>query len=112
MSQSNVLIGRFLLCAAMVIPVLAAAQQGSSETTRKVINRVVPAYPELARSMNVRGIVRLEAVVASNGTVKSVKVIGGHPVLVQAAERAVYKWKWERDERDSNEAIELRFNPE
>ncbi len=87
-------------------------QQGSSETTRKVTNRVVPGYPELARAMNVRGIVRLEVLVAPNGTVKSVKVIGGHPVLVQAAERAVQKWKWERVEHESNEAIELRFNPE
>ena len=112
MSRANVLIGRFLLCTLIFIPAFAAAQQDSSETTRKVTNRVVPTYPELARSMNVRGSVRLDVLVAPNGTVKSVKVIGGHPVLVQAAERAVYKWKWERVERDSNEAIELRFNPE
>src|SRR6266851_162701 len=110
MSRSKVLIGRFLLCTVMVVPVLAGAQQGSSETTRRVTNRVVPGYPELARAMNVRGIVRLEVLVAPNGTVKSVKVIGGHPVLVQAAERAVQKWKWERVEHESNEAIELRFN--
>jgi TonB family protein len=112
MSRSDVLIGRILLCAAMAVPVLAGAQVGSSESARKVINRVVPTYPELARSMNVRGIVRLEAVVAPNGTVKSVKIIGGHPVLAQAAERAVQKWKWERVEHESYEAIELRFNPE
>jgi len=62
--------------------------------------------------MNVRGIVRLEVLVAPNGTVKSVKVIGGHPVLAQAAERAVQKWKSERVEHESKEAIELRFNPE
>ena len=74
--------------------------------------RVVPAYPELARAMNVRGIVRLDVLVAPNGTIKSVKVIGGHPVLVQAAERAVQKWKWEPAGHESNEAIELRFNPE
>jgi TonB family protein len=110
MSRSNALIGRFLLW--MVLPVFAAAQQGFSETTRRVTNRVVPAYPELARSMNVRGVVRLEVLVASNGIVKSVKVIGGHPLLVQAAERAVQKWKWERVEHESNEAIEIRFNPE
>ena len=112
MSRSNIVIGRFLLCAVMVVPVLAGAQQGSSETTRRVTNRVVPAYPELARAMNVRGIVRLEVLVAPNGTVKAVKVMGGHPLLVQAAERAVQKWKWERVERESNEAMELRFNPE
>jgi len=80
--------------------------------TRKVTSRVVPAYPELARAMNVKGSVRLQVVVAPNGTAKSVKVIGGHPVLAQAAERAVQKWKWERVAHDTSEPIELRFNPE
>ena len=75
-------------------------------------NRVVPAYPELARTMNVKGIVRLDVLVAPDGTVKSVKAIGGHPVLVQAAERGVQKWKWEPAGRESNEVVELRFNPE
>jgi len=112
MSQSNVMIGRFLLCTVLFVPAFAGAQQDSPETTRRVTNRVVPAYPELARSMNVKGSVRLEVLVAPNGTVKSVKVIGGHPVLVQAAERAMQKWKWERAGHESNEAIELRFNPE
>jgi TonB family protein len=112
MSWSNLRIGRFLLCIVLFVPAFAGAQQNSSETTRRVTNRVVPAYPELARAMNVRGIVRLDVLVAPNGTIKSVKVIGGHPVLVQAAERAVQKWKWEPAGHESNEAIELRFNPE
>ncbi len=55
---------------------------------------------------------KLEVLVATNGTVKSVKVVGGHPLLVQAAERAVQKWKWEAAAHDSTEPIELRFDPE
>jgi protein TonB len=89
----------------------SGAQEISSENVRKVVSRVVPAYPELARNMNVRGTVRLQVLVAPNGTVKAVKVYGGHPVLVDAAERAVYKWRWERDSHESNELIELQFNP-
>ena len=113
MSPSRTLIGRVLLFTAMATSVCAVAQQqGSPEASRRVINRIVPTYPELARTMKVRGIVRLEAAVAPNGTVKSVRVIGGHPLLVQSAERAVQKWKWERVQSESNEAIELRFNPD
>jgi TonB family protein len=104
-------IRRLLFCVALCIP-LAGAQQNSIESTRKLTNRVVPVYPELARTMNVKGSVRLEAVVAPNGIVKSVKVIGGHPVLVQAAERAVQKWKWEPAGHETSEAVELRFNPD
>ena len=70
------------------------AQQGISENARRVTNRVVPPDPLLVCAMNVKGIVRLEVLVAANGTIKSVKVIGGHPVLTQAAERAVLKWRW------------------
>ncbi len=111
MSRLNMLIGRFLLCALMFVPAFAQAPD-SSENSRRVINRVTPSYPELARTMNVKGSVRLEVLVAPNGAVKSVKVIGGHPVLAQAAERAVQKWRWEPAGHETNVVIELRFNPQ
>ena len=55
---------------------------------------MTPQYPEMARTMNLRGNVKAEAVVEPNGVVKSVEVKGGHPVLVRAAQDAIYKWKW------------------
>ena len=64
-------ISRVLLWAVMLVPAFAAAQQDSFEMTRKVTSRVVPAYPELARAMNVKGTVRLQVVVAPNGTATS-----------------------------------------
>lgn len=112
MSRPCILIRGVLVWALMFVPAFAGAQQDASELTRKVTSRVVPAYPELARAMNVKGSVRLQVVVAPNGTAKSVRVIGGHPVLAQAAERAVQKWKWERVAHDTSEPIELRFNPD
>jgi TonB family protein len=105
-------VSRFVVWAIVLLSPLAWAQDDSSETHRRVMSRVVPAYPELARAMNVKGSVRLQVVVAPNGLPKSVRVIGGHPVLAQAAERAVQKWKWERVAHDTSEPIELRFNPE
>ena len=77
MSRPCVLIRGVLLWALMFVPAFAGAQQDASELTRKVTSRVVPAYPELARAMNVKGSVRLQVVVAPNGTAKSVRVIGG-----------------------------------
>src|SRR6476646_5329466 len=74
---------------------LGIAQQEQSESKRKVVTRIVPAYPDLARRMNVRGTVKLEALVASNGNVKSLQVRGGHPLLTEAAHTAILKWKWE-----------------
>ena len=102
---------RMALLLLLSVPLLPA-QQAPLETTRKVTSRIAPPYPELARTMHVKGSVRLEVIVSPNGTVKSVKVIGGHPVLAQAAERAVQKWQWERASHESSESVELRFNPE
>jgi TonB family protein len=77
---------------------------------RKVIERVVPAYPDLARRLNLRGTVRVEVSVLPNGTVKSAKALGGNPVLVQAAVEAVRKWKFAVAPEESTELVELRFD--
>jgi TonB family protein len=100
-----------VLSSALVLAPSARAQQ---ETTgeRKVVNRVTPQYPEIARSMNLRGNVKAEAVVEPNGIVKSVEVKGGHPVLVRAAQNAIYKWRWAPASHETREAIEFRFDPE
>ena len=45
--------------------------------------------------MNISGTVKIEVVVASNGTVKEARVVGGHPVLANAALDAAKKWRFE-----------------
>ena len=94
----------------MLAPTLAPAQE-PSEGSRKVLTKVVPQYPGLARSMRLQGIVRADVLVAPNGTVKSIEVKGGHPVLVDAAQNALREWKWQPGPRETHESIELRFNP-
>ena len=101
-----------LLWAAALIPAHSFAQQEEQPVgKRKVVNRIVPSYPQLARTMNLKGTVRIEAVVAPNGAVKSVAVKGGHPVLVQAAENVVQKWRWEPATHETHEPIEFSFDP-
>ena len=76
---------------------LACAQNVSAEADagRKVISRIAPAYPELAKRMHLQGVVKVEAVIRPNGAVKSTRALGGHPVLVNAATDAVNKWRFE-----------------
>jgi TonB family protein len=87
-------------------------EEASAQSDRKVLNRVVPSYPSLARSMNLKATVRVDAVVDPSGKVKTLTVRGGHPVLVQAAQRAIYKWKWSPAKQESREEIEVRFDPQ
>jgi TonB family protein len=87
------------------------AQSEETASTRKVTNKVVPMYPSLARGMNLSGRVKLEALVLANGTVKSVQVKGGNPLLAQSAQTAIRAWKWEKAEHDTTELVEFNFNP-
>lgn len=84
----------------------------ASAADRKVKSKVAPQYPELAKKMAVSGAVKLEVTVAPNGTVKSVKVIGGHPLLVDAATDAVKRWKYESGPDETTEGpIVFNFSP-
>jgi TonB family protein len=62
--------------------------------------------------MHISGNVRLEAVVAPNGSVKAVEVRGGHPVLALSAQAAVRDWKYEAGPRETRETVEVKFTPQ
>ncbi len=87
------------------------AAQGHDPGDRKVINRVAPAYPALARRMHVTGVVKLEVLIRPNGSVKSIKAVGGNPVLIEAATVAVDKWKFEARPEETTEVVQLVFDP-
>jgi TonB family protein len=85
--------------------------QETSESNRPVVTRVTPQYPSLARGMKLQGSVKVEAVVAPDGSAKTVAIKGGHPLLAQAAHDAVQKWKWVPAPAETRELIEIKFNP-
>ncbi len=80
--------------------------------SRKIKSKVAPTYPEIARRMAIAGKVKLSVVIAANGTVKDAKVIGGHPILVNAAMDAVKKWKYEPAATETSGTVEFTFQPE
>jgi TonB family protein len=100
-----------LLLSTLVLPA-ALFGQDDVAPARKILNQVTPQYPQIARNMNLKGSVRAEAVVEPNGIVKAVEVKGGHPLLVRAAQSAIYKWRWAPAAHETREPIEVKFNPE
>lgn len=84
------------------------AQEGQE---RKVKSRTNPIYPQIAIRMGLTGTVKLQVTVAANGTVKETKVIGGHPILVNAAVDAVKKWRFEAASAESVSTLEFKFDP-
>ena len=96
----------------VVASTLLMWSQDQPEGARKAVIKTPVVYPTLAKSMNIHGAVKLEAVVEPNGTVKTVNVKGGHPVLTQAAVSAVLRWKFEPASHETRELIEIQFAQE
>jgi TonB family protein len=61
----------------------------------RAITQPGPSYPELARRLGVEGSVVLRGVIAVDGTVKSLRVVQGHPLLAQSTLDAVRNWRFE-----------------
>jgi TonB family protein len=101
-----------LLLATLTLASLYSLAQESSGSERKVLSKVTPQFPALARSMQIRGNVKVEALVEPNGKVKSVEIKGGHPVLAQSAMNAVRMWRWEVASHETREVVEIHFGSE
>jgi protein TonB len=60
----------------------------------RLIYNVRPIYPELAKQAHIQGTVRLAARIDDTGTVESLRLVSGHPLLVKAAFDAVKQWRY------------------
>lgn len=59
-----------------------------------LIRRVEPVFPVLARQIGRSGRVELRAVIATDGTIKSLQVVSGDPMFYQSAMGAVRQWRY------------------
>ena len=60
-----------------------------------VIHRVDPDYPAAARPMNLQGVIVLDVIVGSDGSVADVHALNGPDVLARAAVDALRWWRFE-----------------
>lgn len=87
-----------------------AQQSATDESKRKIKSKTSPSYPELAKRMNVAGKVKIEVIITPDGKVRSTRVIGGHPLLVQACQDAVKEWKFYPAPEETTQVIEFDFH--
>jgi len=98
------------LALALIIPAFSSPARAQEEVVRKIKSRVDPMYPELARRMHISGTVKLQVVISKDGTVKSTKVIGGPPLLIDASVDAVKRWKFEEAKDETTQPVEFKYN--
>ena len=56
--------------------------------------QVRPVYPQLAKTARIQGIVWFRVRIGVTGRAEDIRLISGHPFLVQAAMEAVRQWRW------------------
>jgi periplasmic protein TonB len=74
--------------------------------TGNLIHEVKPIYPQIAKAARVQGSVVIQANISKSGTIENLKVVSGHPMLVQSALDAVKQWRY-RPYMLNNEAVEV-----
>jgi TonB family protein len=107
LKRAVLLIGLLAMGTGVVRAMPAIADE--PEVTRKATSKVKPAYPEVARPLRLSGTVKLEVLVTPEGKVRTVQVIGGHPLLVNAATDAAKRWTFVTAHRESREKLVFDF---
>ena len=71
-----------------------------------LVYKVEPVYPHIAKVTGIWGVVKLHAIIAKDGTIQSLSLISGHPILAAAARDAVAQWRY-RPYLLNGEAVEV-----
>ena len=75
-------------------PASGPLKVGGDVAAAKLIYGPSPAYPHMAVVTHSQGIVKLEAVIATDGSIRNLRVLCGPPLLVNAAVEAVRQWRY------------------
>ena len=67
---------------------------GYRVTEGRIIQKIEPQYPPLAKSARIQGQVVLAAIISKSGEIENLVLVSGHPLLVPAALEAVRKWRY------------------
>jgi len=82
----------------------------------QLVRQITPVYPQQARNAGIHGTVVLQAVIAKDGSVQSVKALHGPPALIPSALDAVKQWRYKPfslngEPAEADIQINVNFNP-
>jgi len=101
-------IGVFLLPAT---PGQRAENEGADKNPRKLVYKVEPQYPAELKRAYIGGMVRLDVMISPRGTVQTVSIAGGNPVLAECAAKAVKQWKYAPADAQTSVRLNVKFDP-
>jgi periplasmic protein TonB len=68
---------------------------GGGVQSAKLIFGPKPLYPPIARAARTQGTVRIQAVIARDGSIQHLQVVSGPPLLIAVALEAVQRWRYQ-----------------
>jgi|SRR5579864_7989139 len=98
-------LARVLTCMVLLCGVL----HGADSAERKIVYSEKPEYPTVAVKMDLHGTVKLKIWIDTQGNVRRLEYVGGHPLLAQSALKAVKNWRYESSPKESTSQVELKF---
>ncbi len=110
-SQPNARMKGIPACTFLAMLLLLATGNLPAQEGRKPISSPTPAYPEIARKLHLAGVVKVQVVIGTDGKIKETKVIGGHPLLVNAVEETLKNWKYAPSSSETTALLEFNFHP-
>ena len=107
-----------LVCVISTTPVLITTLQAekpeksakNQKPGRKLVYRVEPEYPWDLKRAGIGGLVRLDVTISPRGLVDTVTPIGGNPILVDAASRAVKRWRYAPSDSETEIMVNVEFD--
>lgn len=80
------------------------------ESQRALRTRVEPEYPETLRRLHIGGTVRLAIAISPTGKVEEVVLLGGNPILAEAAIAAVKQWIYASGHSRTRAEVSVSFD--
>ena len=106
-------LGLALLCATTLLGEDAPLKVSRADALGAVTTKVQPEYSPIAKQLHIEGTVELEAVISEAGSVESVNIVSGNPVLTKSASDALKKWKFtpfKADGKPTKAVAPVNFN--
>jgi TonB family protein len=95
----------------MAMAVALSAANLRAQEGRKALTNPEPPYPEVAKRLRLSGVVKVQVVIATDGKIKDVKVVGGHPIFVNSVEETLKSWKFAPSATETTTTLEFTFKP-
>ncbi len=100
-----------LVCLGHLLITTPAVAQTAEKPSRKLLYKVEPSYPWDLKRAHIGGIVRMDVIITPRGSVENISVLGGNPILVETALKAVKRWKYAPAENETVLRVNVDFDP-